>query len=286
MVGGYLVLSSLAYVAPHRPWGWPLLALLHVGLGSALLTGRIGALRHRLRQAGGSGPAAGARRAAALLLDGYPLVILPFLYWELELLNSAIWAGRGFDALVQGWEAAVFGGQPSVTLAHRWPSLLLSETLHLAYLSYYPILYVFPVVVYVLRGRQPFLDTLFGMMLGFAIHYLIYIVFPVKGPYYLLPPPGAPQSAGPMYQAVHFVLATGSSAGTAFPSSHVALSAVQATNAARHLRAAVPVLVICLLAIAVGAVYAGIHYAIDVVVGAATGLLVGAMVPAVRRRLE
>ena len=285
MVGGYLLISTLAYAFPYRPAAWPLLMAVHVGLGFVLLTGRL----EPLRQRGRSGPAGVPRvlrTALGHLADWYPLILLPLLYWELPLLNRAIWGGNYFDLLVQGWEVAVFGGQPSVTMSHRWSSLLLSETLHLAYLSYYPILYVFPGVVYALRGREAFLDTLFGMMLGFAVHYAIFIVFPVKGPYFVFPAPGEPQSTGALYQTVQFVLGTGASAGTAFPSSHVAISTVQATNAARHLRAAVPILTVCALGIAVGAVYAGIHYAVDVVVGLGTGLAVGLLVPAVRSRLR
>ena len=285
MVGGYILLSTLAYAFPHRPAAWPLLVAIHIGFSGILLTGRLEPLRER----DGAGPGRipeGLRTALGHLAHWYPLVLLPFLYWEIPLLNGAIWGGRDFDLLVQGWEAAVFGGQPSVTMAERWSSLLLSETLHLAYLSYYPILYVFPGVVYALRGREAFLDTLFGMMLGFAVHYAIFIVFPVKGPYFVFPPPGEPQSAGALYQTVHFVLGTGASAGTAFPSSHVAVSTVQTTNAVRHLRAAVPILAICTLGITASAVYAGIHYAVDVVVGLGTGLALGLLVPFVRSRLR
>ena len=284
MVGGYLVLSTVAYAFPHRPTAWPLLVALHIGLGALLLDGRLEPLRHPV----GAGPRrvpGWLRTGLRHVADWYPLILLPLLYWELPLLNRAIWGGYYFDLLVQGWEMAVFGGQPSVTAADRWSSLLLSETLHLAYLSYYPILYVFPAVVYALRGREAFLDTLFGMMLGFAVHYAVFIVFPVKGPYFVFPPPGEPQSAGALYQTVHFVLGTGASAGTAFPSSHVAVSTVQTTNAARHLRAAAPILAVCTLGIVLGAVYAGVHYAVDVAVGLVTGLTVGLLVPVVRSRL-
>ena len=285
MVGGYLVLSSLALVAPHRPAAWPVLVLLHLIVAWGLLSGTVAFLRSIV----GRETATGQRltgRVWRLLSDWYPLLFLPFLYWELPILGAAVWGGHYFDLPVQGWEQAIFGGQPAVTLAERWPSLLVSEPLHFFYLSYYPILYVFPVLVYLRRGRDAFYDTLFAMMLGFAVHYLVFIAFPVKGPYFLFPPPGEPQAAGPMYQAVQWVLATGASAGTAFPSSHVALSTVQTGNALRHFRPAAPVLAVCVVGIMAGAVYGGVHYAIDVVVGLVTGLAVAAAEPWVRRRLK
>jgi membrane-associated phospholipid phosphatase len=308
VLGGYFVLSTLAYAFPHRPALWPLLAAAHLAFGGALLTGHWQTLRRWARGAPGpparrepeEAAAAGPgrhrpgrhrrgphrrgplRRAVAVVADWYPLILLPFLYWELPLLNQSIWGGHYFDAMVQRWEAAVFGTQVALTFPRRFTSLLISEPLHFAYLSYYLILYVFPAVVYARRGRDAFLDTLFGMMLGFAIYYTVFILFPVKGPYFLFPPPGEPQSAGPMYQTVQFILGSGASAGTAFPSSHTALAAIQTTNARRHLPAAVPLLALGTLGIAFGAVYSGIHYAVDTAAGLATGLVVGLLVPRVR----
>ncbi|MDX1674514.1 MAG: phosphatase PAP2 family protein [Longimicrobiales bacterium] len=285
VVGGYLVVSSLALAAPHRPTAWPVLFLVHLIVAWGLLSGTVAFLRSIVGR--DTATARGrAGRVWRLLADWYPLLFLPLLYWELPVLGSAIWGGHYFDVLVQGWETAVFGGQPAITLAERWPSLLVSEPLHFFYLSYYPILYVFPVLVYLRRGREAFYDTLFAMMLGFAVHYLVFTAFPVKGPYFVFPAPGEPQSAGPMYQTVQWALATGASAGTAFPSSHVALSVVQTMNAIRHYRPAAPVLAVCTVGIMAGAVYAGIHYAIDVVVGLVTGLAVALVEPRLRRRLK
>ncbi len=286
VVGGYLVLAALAYAFPHRPALWPLLVAAHLALGGALLTGGWERLRRWARGEPDRRWPDPLRRTAAIVADGYPLLLLPFLYWELPLLNQSIWGGHYFDALVQQWEAAVFGTQVAVTFPRRFTSLLLSEPLHFAYLSYYLILYVYPVVVYARRGRDALVDTLFGMMLGFAVHYTVFITFPVKGPYFLFPPPGEPQSAGPMYRTVQFILGSGASSGTAFPSSHTALAAVQVTNAVRHLPAAAPILALGTLGIAFGAVYSGIHYAIDTTVGLGTGLLIGLLVPVARRWLK
>lgn len=285
IVGGYFLVTALAFVFPHRPASWPILLAIHLVVGWTLLSGAAAFLSSIARQPGG--PAGNAMKATGrLLADWYPLLFLPFLYWEIPILNTAVWGGHYFDLVVQGWEEAVFGGQPAITLAERWSSLLVSEPLHLFYLSYYPVLYVFPVVVYLRRGREAFHDTLFAMMLAFTTHYMVFILFPVKGPYFLFPPPGEPQSAGPLYQTVQLILANGASAGTAFPSSHVAVSTAQMGNAFRHYRPATPVLAVCVAGIMAGAVYSGIHYAIDVVVGLGTGLVVVAVEPWVRERLR
>lgn len=286
-----MALSAGILLFPHRAGPWLLLVAFNLGVGAILLTGGMERARRFARgEAGAGGPPAGAppwlRRGVGFVADWYALLLLPFLYWELPALNTAVWGGHYFDAMVQGWETAVFGGQPAITMWQRWSSPLVSEPLHLAYLSYYPILYLFPAIVYLRRGRAALYDTLFAMMLGFAAHYLVFIFFPVEGPYFVFPAPGEPVSAGLFYGVVHFVLGNGASAGTAFPSSHVAVSTVQTANAIRHLPVAAPILAVCVLGIAAGAVYAGIHYAIDVVVGLGTGALVAVLAPAVRRRLE
>ena len=274
-------MAAAALVFPHRPAAWPILLAVHVGLVYLLFTG----LRPLRRAADASepGPTAGV---AKFLIHWYPLLLIPFLYWELPILNSAVWGGRIFDATVQGWEHAVFGGQPALQLWRDWDSVVLSELLHLAYLSYYPILYLFPVVVYHKRGDEALHGTLFAMMLGFAVHYTVFIFFPVEGPYFVYPAPGEPASTGIFYAAVHFVLGSGASAGTAFPSSHMALSTVQTGNALRFLRPATPILAVCVVGIGVGAVYASIHYAIDMVVGLAAGIALTMAAPAVQRRLQ
>lgn len=271
--------------SPHRPAAWPVLVAVHLGIAAVLLTGRLAPIR-RLVEGERDGTAGIGRVAARAVVDWYPLIMIPFMYWELPILNTALWGGHVFDLMVQGWEEAVFGGQPAVTFAHDASSMVLSETLHLSYLTYYPILYLFPAIIYVKRSREAFHGTLFAMMLGFTAHYLVYVTFPVKGPYFVFPAPGEPMSSGAFYQAVQFVLATGASAGTAFPSSHVALSTVQTANGLRYFRGAAPVLAVCTVGIALGAVYAGIHYAIDVVIGFGTGAVVAMLAPAVRRSLE
>lgn len=285
MVGGYLVLTALAFAFPNRPAIWPLLALFHLGFGAILLTGRLGPLRRMARGADGADRPAWVRWAATVVADGYALLLLPFLYWELPLLNQAVWGGRYFDGVVQGWEHAMFGGEPAIEFSRKFATLWVSEPLHFAYFSYYFVLYVFPVVVWARKGRAAFLDTVFGMMLGFATHYAVFILFPVKGPYFLFPPPGEPMSSGPMYRTVQYLLGNGASSGTAFPSSHVAITAVQLTNAIRHMRAAVPIMVLALVGITLGTVYSGIHYGIDSAVGVVTGLAVGFLVPWARRKL-
>jgi membrane-associated phospholipid phosphatase len=281
LLGAYLLLAALALAFPHRPGGWAALLALHLGLGTFLLAG---GPRRLQRLAARRLPAAGSRVARSVV-EWYPLLLMPFLYWELPHLAGSLWGGRYFDGLVQAWEHQLFGHQPSTTWAAQWPSLALSEILHGAYLAYYPVIYGVPAILF-FRGRlDAFRDTLFALMLTFVLAYLVFIVFPVQGPRYLFPAPGGALADGPLYRLTHAVLEGGSSQGAAFPSAHAAVAVVQAVNAHRHLPRALPLLVLILAGICAGAVFGGFHYAVDMVAGVGLGLLAASVAPTLRRGL-
>lgn len=272
--GAYLVVSAAALAFPHRPDGWPLLLLLHLGVAAGLFGGALAPIRRP------------GRRVGAVVADWYPLILLPLIYLETQLLNRAVWDGHYFDDAVMSWEEAIFGGQPSVTLAARWDSLLLSELLHLAYLSYFFMVYLFPAALYLTGRREAFEKTVFAILLGFAAHYLVFIFFPVQGPRYLFPGPTGRPTDGVFYRLTRTVLERSSSQGAAFPSSHVALGAIVTGSAARFAPKVAPVFVVLTLGIAAGAVYGGFHYAVDVTAGLVTGVLLALSVPVAWRLLR
>ena len=294
IVAGYLVLSAVALAFPHRPGAWPLLVLLHLLAAAVLLAGVPDRYRWRPDEPGvrpsdsaaTPGPARRRQQAAAIVADWYPLALVPLIYLEIQLLNTAVWDGHYFDGVIMGWEETLFGGQPSVTLAMQWDSLLLSELLHLAYLSFYFVVYLFPLWLYLAGRRQQFRKTVFALMLAFVAHYLVFVFFPVQGPRYLFPGPGGTQTDGFFYGLARSVLESGSSQGAAFPSSHVALAAVQTGNALRFAPRVAPLLAVFTLGIALGAVYGGFHYGIDATIGLLVGVGLALLAPPTWRALR
>lgn len=276
LFAAYLVAAGAAFLFPNRPAVWPLLAGLHA-VGIALI------LRPSLVRAATEPAARRWPRLLLLLRAGYPLALIPLLYAELALLNRSVHGGRYFDALVISWEAALFGGQPSQTFAEAAPWLLLSEALHAGYLSYYLIIYGPPLLLFAARRYRDFEYVLFLLMLTFFVHYLFFIYFPVQGPRYLFPTPGTGE--GPLLRLTHAILEGGSSRGAAFPSSHVAVAVVQTVLAARLLPRLFPVLALATVALALGTVYGGFHYAVDAVAGLALGLAMFALGGLIRRAL-
>ena len=274
LFAAYLFVAGCALAFPHRPAAWPLLALLHIAGIALLLYPRL------LRRASAPGS-----RAARILGDWYLLILIPLLYKELVVLNSSVFNGRYFDALILMAEQQLFGAQPSRELAQALPYLPLSEFLHFSYLSYYLIIYGPPIYLYLRGRREAHQQLVFTLTLAFFAHYVFFIYFPVQGPRYLFPAPGGPIAHGFFYNLAHSVLEAGSSRGAAFPSSHVGVSFAQTAFAFGALRKYAPLLLVLSSGLAVGAVYGGFHYATDVLCGLLYGLLLFAVAPRVARAI-
>jgi membrane-associated phospholipid phosphatase len=266
LLAGYVAVVSLVAVirAPEQPGCWWLLAA-HALFGLLLY----------LVTRPGLGP------VGRTIRELYPLLLLVGLYSELDVLNGA--GGiQVYDATVQQWELAVFGVQISAEWWRAMPSRLWSAVLHAAYLSYYVVV-VAPAFYFVWRRD---LDALrhfvLVVMTTFVVCYLAFIFFPVAGPYYVFPRPDAWFTDNIFARMVYNTLATGSSYGAAFPSSHVAATVAAALSAARGSRELAWALALPTVLLTVAVVYCQMHYGVD----ALAGLLVGAVVAAGADRMR
>lgn len=256
----YLLLALTPMLGPRRPAVWPLVVAAHVLLAAALL----------------------AMRRRSLLRDWLPLIVLPLLYREIALLNQS-W-GEGYrDSSVLELDARLFASHSAGALAARWPWRGLSELLHLCYLSYYPILYLPPLWLYLQRRFDQFDRAVLVMMAGFYTCYLVFLHFPVEGPRYLGPAPAA-IPPGSIRKLTLAILEAGSARGSAFPSSHVAAAVIQTWTVWLCWPRIAPLVLVLTVGLALGAVYGGFHYPIDVVAGAALGLALAATGHALRDR--
>lgn len=251
-----------------------LLLAVHVTAGTALL---LPGLHARAARTSSS--------AARALYDWLPLLVAPAFYWEVPILAGVIHGDARFDGVVQAWEAAFFGGQPSLTLAGRWPWLWLSEPLHAAYLSYYFFILVPPVVLQWLDRTEALRQVIFTIVLVALAHAAVFVAFPVLGPRYLFAAPGGGLEAGPLYRLTHLVLERGSSPGTAFPSSHVGMAVGVTIALARVAPRVAPWVGALAAALALATVYGGFHYAVDAFAGASLGGALALTAPAIRQRL-
>ncbi len=206
----------------------------------------------------------------------YPLLLLPALYTELDILNSV--PVTIHDRLVQHWELLLFGGQISREWWQAAPSRFWSTVFHSAYLSYYLIIST-PALYFAWRGDvQAVRRFVLVVIATFVICYLIFIFFPVAGPYYEFPRPAAWFTNNLPAHLTYEALAGGSSYGAAFPSSHVAAALAGTLAAWRASRRLGLILLVPTLMLTVGVVYCQMHYGVDALAGLGIGALVTWMV--------
>jgi membrane-associated phospholipid phosphatase len=211
-------------------------------------------------------------RVGRVFRELYPLFLLPALYSELDILNAA--TAPVHDQTIQHWELLVFGMQVSREWWQLAPSRFWSSLLHAAYLSYYLIISA-PAFFFAWRGDLAAVRRfVLIVMTTFVLCYLVFIFFPVAGPYYTFPRPAAWFTDNLPARLVYQALATGSSYGAAFPSSHVAAALAATLSAGRVSRKLGLVLLAPTLLLTIGVVYCQMHYGVD----ALAGLLVGATV--------
>jgi len=274
----YLAFATPPLLLPGRPPMWPAWLALHIAV--ALIAWPPRQLRPVFRRLADHWP-----HVARLLLDWFPLLLVPAFYSELAQLIPALHGAHYYDALIQQVERQLFSGLPSREFAQALPYRRLSELLHAGYLSFYLVIYVPPILLYATGRQDQARRTIFSVVLAFALHYVIFIYFPVQGPRYLFPAPAGPLADGPIYQLSHWALEHGSSRGAAFPSSHVGVSLAQALTALRFQRRLSPWLALLTLLIALGSVYGGFHYGTDAIAGALLGTAAVLLAPVAYRVL-
>ena len=246
---GYLAFASLVIAVRGGSLAAPLVIAHMALLGVALLAPR---LRH-------------SNTVARFLAAFYPLLAVLGLYSAIGLVNAA--AATSHDVAVQGWDAALFGGQPSRDWIRAWPRPALSWTLHLAYLSYYMTLAAAPLGLWLSGRRESARHVGFLMMLTFYLCYAAFLLFPVAGPRYLFPQANNAATAVLPARLTQRLLDGHAAWGTAFPSSHVAVSLVAAAAAMREWPAFGLGLVVLAVLLSFATVYGQFHYASDAIAG-------------------
>ena len=214
--------------------------------------------------------------------DWYALATILLFYWGVKLLTQMVFQGM-FDDWIVRWENRLFKGQPSTYLSARFPSVALSEYLHLCYLSYYFIPVFLPTMLYFRGKGEAFFETLFAELFTFNLCLIWYIFFPVAGPRYISEKIDESLSSRPLCRLTHAILSRASTKGAAFPSSHSALAIVVLLCGARYDLVSFVILFPFCTGLVVGTVYGRLHYALDAVAGVLLGVLTFELYPIVYR---
>jgi len=215
----------------------------------------------------------------------YPVALTPLMYLELAPLNQLHVTGY-FDVNVMVWEERLFGTQLAMTFGEWCDSLWFSEILHLGYFSYYLIVPGAAIAAYLLKGPRALERASFTIALAFYICYLCFSVFPVAGPRYDFPKLSGDPANGLMFNIVHTILESGSSKGTAFPSSHVAATLAAWFATGRESKRVFCIMAPFAVSLSLGTVYGRFHYGIDATLGLVVAISAYLGTPWLMRRLE
>lgn len=266
---GYLiVVAVLVLWQRQQVESWQTIASIHALLAAGIL------LLHRLPDS--------APGAIKVLRDWYPVPLFGILFKEVELLAAVI-GDWSLTERIQQLEQLIFGGQPAEYLSELLPWVPLSEYLHFSYISYLAFVPVVGGIWYATGRREAFRELILLFSATMATSYVIFILWPVDSPYYLLDPPGGPLAGNFFYELVHFVSDRGGARGGAFPSAHVSIACIVWLVAWTRDRRLALWLTPLVGGILVATVYGRFHYVLDVVAGVTLAVSVFAIYRIARR---
>ena len=125
-----------------------------------------------------------------------PLVLVLVGYAALDVLSGGGQL-RAHDDVVLAWEEAAFGMQPARDWWRGHTSPFWSTLLHGVYFFYYLILAV-PAFFFLLRGDWPaFRRFTRNVVCTFCVCFLVFVLYPVAGPYYVFERPDRPHGGQP-----------------------------------------------------------------------------------------
>ncbi len=206
--------------------------------------------------------------------DLYPILLLFPFYAEIGFLNRGLGEAAVYanDAVVQAWEATLFGGQISYLWIREYPSVFWSGLLHFAYVWYYPIVIAGPILLIARGMRREGRTVVLATMIAFVVCYVWFVLYPVAGPNYMFEHPTGPVREVWSARLVYAALAGGSSFGAAFPSSHVAATVAATMGLWRVWKSLAVWFVVPAALLTVGTIYCQMHYGVDTTSGLALGV--------------
>ena len=212
----------------------------------------------------------------------YPLLSVPLFYQELRILSYIIFA-KPFDKEIISLEIKLLGLQPNLFLqdiARPW----LTDFFNLFYFSYYFMVFLPPLFLYIEGRKEELSYLLTNIMLAYSLSFALSIFLPVESPRFALQGKLHPLH-GILFTPFHEgFMAMGSFRGNGMPSSHVAVTLVAVACMRRINKKVFWIMLPSFSAMSSGAIYGSYHYLSDVIGGLLTGAFVLLLSPALLRR--
>jgi membrane-associated phospholipid phosphatase len=195
----------------------------------------------------------------------YPFLLLGFIYSETDALNNVLLPN--LDPIVAKYEAAIFGGHPSIWFYQAMPWKWFIELMNLSYFSYYIL--IIGMCIWLYNKKSAFTNyTIFIISCSFYLYYIIFILVPVVGPqFYFEPPFNKIPDAYLFSKIMNLVEFIGERPTAAFPSSHVGIVCILWYLAIKYAKPLLKWYIIVGSLLVLSTVYLKAHYVIDVIAG-------------------
>lgn len=201
----------------------------------------------------------------------YPALLFTFFYkitaGQIFLLHPAF-----LDAKVISFEHSLFGIDPSLYLDRFLPNVWVTEFLSLCYASYYLMIPIFLLVLFLKKKYKLIAQATTAMCLMFFSSYIIFSLFPVEGPRWVFANAYQHAIEGPIFRQIVMFAQSTSVHGGAMPSSHFGVALIIALYTLQQNKKLGFFLLALSFGVALGAIWGRYHYASDIVVGGVIGL--------------
>jgi len=165
----------------------------------------------------------------------YPHLFFLFCFEELSYLVHLVYPGW-FDVKLIAFDAWLTGVNPSLWL-ERFAHPALNEFMQFAYFTYFIYLLVLGGILYYQREWESYWAVMTYSATGYALGYLISMLFPVQSPWFTFAGMWhAELAGGPFTALINLIEKCGRVHGAAFPSQHVAGAVAALWGAWRHRR--------------------------------------------------
>ncbi len=196
-----------------------------------------------------------------------PILTFSFYYTQCTSYDNLIFKIT-FDPVLIGWETRLFGNLEHL-LALPGQNLMADEIMHFFYFSYYLILFV-PGMIMFLRRHPKTHEMIFSLTLMMYAHYVFFMFFPTDGP--IFKRPEIFQNGFLFIPIMNLIYRlAGDQGGGAFPSTHVTTAVMMffySFDGFKNNRWLIQLLAIGIIS---ATVYCSYHYAVDAIAGIITG---------------
>jgi len=230
-------------------------------------------------------PPSNQRKFISFLRLFYPQAFLVLFFTESIMLSSQVFGGFSHDAAFAAADQWLFGFQPAREFHKAFEaSALVNELMYGAYFIYFVLLIVTPWLAWLLGRAEEARRFLFISVVAMVTLSTFYIFFRVQGPKYWFEDlrqswyNGIP--GGLFVSFFQGLFSTAVLSGAAFPSTHVAMTAVTVYIACKIDRRLLAPYLVASFFILASTVYIYAHYFVDILGGLAYA---AAAVPVISR---